>query len=1132
MTTPIDGSAAAAARAAAEAAARAAAEAAARAAAAAAAKAAAEAAAKAAAEQAAKQQAQQQTKQPTVKLFNDGFSAGGAQNNRNGVNRLTGETTNPFATPLGISGGHARPLNGPVTGNANGAVPVRADVNGAAPAADPKPPHAEALPDKPEDLPKLFPELKDKNKEDLKKAYDSLNKLGTGTFSEKATALGELASQFPETVPNALERLGLKDDKLAKLATNPDALTSLGKLTDPKASKLDKAQAALTLAKATGDTFAPEDLKGVLDTALKGLPAAEKLVGAIGKWTDPDASATDKATATLELGKALKDFAGDKFPALANDLRKLDGSLRAAGAAITLADPNASTQDKALAAAQLLAEVPDLKKDLKAFADVLKNAGVKNATDVAQQGARMADVKVKGLDPQLASKLTPDQLKKLEAAATRLGGPESMEAALKGITDPKALDNLVGQLNKADAAAGKRLVSALGGMEHKVLNEVLSDPKTTEQFAKLAGRLDDDAAKIVSKLVSDMDSGAVKSLLKLTDKLGADALNTTVKTLGPLLDKAGSKLVGQGLKVMDKVLGKIGVEITADVAGKVFKNLAKVVPVAGALPNAIDAAKFEKESLELHGKNNDLGYFAHTAAALNVADAGIGIALDLTGVGVAADVGASVLLGAAELAMDIGFTQEKAKYEADPEGYEAPDWMKAVNLAGAAAQGPAGLAHMAAYYGPEGTAQLIQWGVEKAAKGAVKAAEFVGVSQAELAGEGLKGAAKVIHKLADVVRNPSKYGEAAVKAATEAFNTAIEKGGELAKEAKEVLDNVIDGAKKLGEKGLETLKYIAQNPGEAAKKALDGIKSVVDSGLDLATDAGKALYKQAVSTLNDLKAGYDKLTGAAKEKAKELIDGATTLVSNTVNKAKELGEKGLELLAWTAQNPGEAAAKAKEAIGDALAKGGELAKKAWESVKDLGAKGAELAEGLVKGLANAGEKAVETLKYIANNPGEALTQAGEWVGSTLSDMARKGGELASKAAGAIKDFVDNRVSWAKDFAKDLLKDGVESFMNVAKAWKDNLSEGGKELLIAVADLGDAGVDALKDLAGAGGQLAEAAVNHLGDMAKKGVDAAKDALGTLVDLGGEVGELAGDVAGKVKDFFDDLIPDDIPGIPGI
>lgn len=1092
MSSPIEGGASAAAAAAAAAAARAAAEAAARAAAA---KAAAEAAARAAAAKA----AQEQAKKPQVQLFkHDEFSAG---TNPRAQNRLTGESAPPFAAPVA-----AKPAQ---------------DVKAPAP-------HADALPDKPEDLPKLFPELKDRKKEDLQKAYDSLNKLGTGTFSQKATALGELASQFPETVPNALERLGVQDSKLAQLATNSQALTSLGTLSDPKKGVLEKAQASLTLAKSAGDILKPEDLKGVLDTTLKGLPSAEKLIGAIGKWTDPNASAADKAKATLELGSALKGFVGDKFPDLANDLRKLDGPLRAAGAAITLLDPNAKPQDKALAAAQLLAEVPDLKKNLTGFADLLKGAGVTNATDVAQQGARMADVKVKGLDPSLASKLTPQQLQKLDAAATKLGGATSMESVLKGITDPKALDTLVGQLDTLDAAAGKRLVSTLGGLEHKVLNEALSDPKTAEQLTKLAGKLDDDAGKVLAKAVTEMDSGALKALLKFTDGVGADELNRTMKGLGPLLDKAGSKLVGQGLKVMEKVLGKVGLEITADVSSKVFKNLAKVVPVAGALPNAIDAVKYEKEAAELHGKNKDLGYFAHTIATLNIADAGLGIALDLTGVGVAADVGASVLLSAAELALDIGFSQEKAKFEADPEGYEAPGWMKAINLAGAAVQGPSGLVQLAAYYGPEGAADLAKWGVETAAKGAVKLAEFAGVSTAEAAGEGLKTTAAFIHKMADVVRNPSKYGEAIAKQAAETFNAALAKGGEIAKEAKKVLGNVVDEAKKLGEKGLETLKFIAQNPGEAAKVALDGIKSVVNAGVDLATDAGKALYKSAVSTLNDLQAGWDNLTGAAKEKAKELIDGAKNLVSNTVNKAKALGEKGLELLAWTASNPGEAATQAKEALTDVMAKGGELAKKAWDSVQALGAKGAEVAESVVRGLANAGEKAVETLRYVAENPGEAAEQVLEWTGKTLTDLAKKGGAAAKAAATAVKDFVEGGAAWAKDLATDLLKDGVEAFKEVAKAWKDNLTEGGKAVLVALADLNDAGVDALKDLASAGGQLAKAAVGHLDDLARKGVETAKDALEGLASLPGEVGELAGDAFNSVKDFLSDLVPDiDIP-----
>ncbi|WNG17514.1 Dauer Up-regulated [Cystobacter fuscus] len=1126
MSRPVDSGAAEAAarRAAAEAAARRAAEEAARRAAE---KAAAEAAAKAAARQQAESQQPQtqkiQAQKPQTQLFErNQFAAG---DNR-AQNRLSGEPpVSATGTPTATGSTTVRQLA------TTSAAPT---ARNAARTGETPPERADALPENPKDLPKLFPELQGKGKEEIKKAYDSLNKLATGSFSEKATALGELASQFPQTVPNALERLGVKDSKLAKLATNSEALGALGTLSNPDKSAVDKAKASLTLAKAAGDILKPADLKGVLDTTLKGLPSAEKLIGAVSKWADPNASGVDKAKATLELGKALKDFAGEQFPDLANDLRKLDGPLRAAGAAITLFDPKASVQDKALAAAQLAAELPDLKKNVTGFAQLLRNAGVSQADEVAQQGARLAEVAVKGLDPALASKLSPAQLDKLKAAATKLGGPDSLESVLGGVTDPKALDNLVGQLDSLDAAAGKRLVGALGGLEHSVLNETLADPKVAGQLSQLATKLDDDAGKVLANAVKDMDGEALKSLLRFTDGVGADALNTTIKGLGPLVDKAGSKLVGQGLKVLDKALGKMGVEITAEVAGKVFKNLAKAIPVAGAVPNAIDAVKYEKEALELRGKNNDLGYFAHTAASLNVVDAGVGIALDVAGVftggaGVAVDVGTSVAFGAAELAMDIGFDQEKAKYEADPENYEAPGWMKAVNLAGAAAQGPAGMAQLAAYYGPEGAAELAQWGVETGAKGAVKLAEFAGVSAAEATGDGLKLTAGFIHKMADVVRNPSRYGEAVARQATEAFNAAIAKGGEIAKEAQKVLDNVITEAKELGTKGLETLKYLAENPGEVAKKALDGIQSLVNSGIDLTTKFGKDLYKKAVDTLEGLKAGWEKLEGAAKQKAQELINGARDLVTSTVNKAKELGEKGLELLAWTASHPGEAAENAKRFLSDTLAKGGELAKKAWDSVSALGEQGLAVAEDVVRGLAQAGEAAVDTLRYVAEHPGEAAAKVRDWAGQTLSDLARKGGEAAKAAATAVKDFVDRRADWAKKFARDLLKDGVESFKEVAKAWKDNLTEGGKEVMGALADLGDAGVDALKDLAGAGGQLAEAAVGHLDNLARAGVGVAKDALEGLADLGGDVGKLAGDAFDSVTDFLEDKIRDAVPFI---
>ncbi|MFP2933071.1 Dauer Up-regulated, partial [Pyxidicoccus sp. 3LG] len=980
-----------------------------------------------------------------------------------------------------------------------------------------------ALPKTPEELPKLFPELKDKSKEDLKQAYDALSKLATGSFSEQATALGELSKQFPETVPNALERLGLKDSKLAKLATNSEALGALGTLSDPKASAVDKAKAALNLAKSAGDIFAPEDLKGVLKKTLDGLPAAEKLINAVATWSDPSKTGLDKAKATLELATALKEFAGADAPKLANDLRKLDGALRAAGAALTLLDPKAEPGEKALAAAQLAAEFPDLQKDLQAFTELLKSGGLsqKEASSLAQQGANLANVAVKGLDPSLASKLTPAQLQKLNDVATKLGGPDKLESVLKGITDPKVLDGLVGQLDTLDPAAGKRLVSALSGLEHGVLAKALSDPKVAQQLGTLATKLDDDAAKVLAKAVKEFDSEALGFLLKLSDGAGADALNTSLKGLGPLLEKGGSKLLSQGLKALDGMLGKMGVEVGKEVAEKVFKNLSKAIPFLGAVPAAIDTVKYANEAAELHSKNKDLGYFALVGAQLNGADAVVGTVLDFTGVGALVNAGVGLGFGVAELALDIAFENEKKKLEADPQGYKAPDWMKAINVATAAAQGPQGLATLAAYYGPEEAAKLVEWGIEKGAKGAVQLAEYAGVSAAEATGDGLKTAAGIIRQLADVVRNPSKYGDAVAKKALETYNAVIEKGGQLAEEAKKVIADVIDEAKKAGAKGLETLKYIAQNPGPVAKQALEGLKSLVESGIDLAKEGGKELFKKAVSTLEDLKAGYDKLTGAAKEKAKELIDAAKAGISSAIDSAKKAGEKGLELLTWAAKNPGEVADLAKKALTDILAQGGELAKKAWDGIRALGDQGKAIAESVIKGLKDAGAKGVETLRYIAENPGAAAREVRDQVGQTLSDMARKTGDAAKAAATAIKDFVDRRADWAKKFAVDLLKDGVESFKEVAKAWKDNLTEGGKELLSALKDLGDAGVDALKDLASFGGQLAGEAVNHLNNLAKQGIGAAKSALEGLAQLGGEVGRIAGNALDAIADVATDV-----------
>lgn len=958
---------------------------------------------------------------------------------------------------------------------------------------------APKTPETREELVARFPELKGASKEKAEKVIDAMKKLATGSPSEKFSALAALAKDFPDNLGGALDKLGIKDTTLGKIAANKDALSALSTLTDPKTGKADKAAAALDFAKELGGVLKPDDLKGALSTALNGLDSGSKLITAISTWADPEKTGVEKAKATLDLGKSLIEFAGKESPQLGNKLRTLDGPLKAAGAAITLLDPKAELQDKIDAGLQLASSLPGLKDDLKGLKELFVNAGVKDAAKVSEGVAQAAQTAIKGLEPALARKLTGAELEQLKTLGAKVGEDE-LAKVLAGVGDKEALGVLTSQLSKLDAAAGKQLLSTLGELEHGVLQKALKDPALTESLVKMAGKLDEDGAKVMGKILKEFDHEGLKTLTKFADKLEGPALKDALKLMEPIAEHGGSKLAGQALKGLDKALSKFGVKLTEKSAAKALGALAKCIPLAGAIPNAIDAVKYGKEAVELRDKNKDLGMFAANMAKLNVLDGAAGVAMDLTGVGVAADVAVSVALGATELAGDIAFDAEKEKLLADPAHYQAPDWMKAVNIGVAAVTLPSGPLELAAYYGPEGAAQLTQWGIEKSVNGAVDLAKAVGVSQAEAVGDAGKLTGQFLHQLADVVRNPTKYGKAVADNAREVFNKALEAGGKLADEAKTVIKGAVDSAVAAGAKGLETLKWIAQNPGPAAKLALDGINSLVDKGLQLGTDAGKALYKGAVETLASLQKGWEGLKGAAKEKAKELIDSAKAGLSSAIDKAKELGQKGADLVVWAATHPGDVGRMAKQAVNELLAKGGEVAKAAWDNIRALGNKGLDLAQSAITSLKNAGEAAVDTLKYVAQNPGEAATKVRDWVGKTLTGMVDAGGAAAKKAAGAIKDFIDARADWAVKYGKELLQRGSAAFKEVAKAWATNLTEGGKAVLDGLKDLGDAGLDALKDLAQLGGQVAGYAVDKLTDLAKAGYSKAKDVIGSLADAG--------------------------------
>ncbi len=707
-----------------------------------------------------------------------------------------------------------------------------------------------------------------------------------------------------------LEKLGYQPSDIAALARNSAnqkdfaaALKSVSTLADPKASTADKIAAAIELGDTAKNLIPPAKLEGVLGKALKGLPSAKAAVDAIGKFTDPKATSLEKAQAALALAKEVKGLAGDVFPQVADRLRKLDGTFRAAGAAMTLLDPKASVKDKALAAAQLAAELPDLKGDLSKLKDVFTRAGVADPEAIVREGDDLAQLARRGIDPALATRAQPRRSSTSSPRSRARPGPEELEKVMKNVTDKAALDKLVTQLSGLDAAGTKNAVAALATLEKPLLNEVLKDPKLGTQLTEIASKLGPDAGKQLGtalkgldkagaesllklgaamdpdqfaktladptaaenlaktlgkldpksvdglvKIAADMDADGLKTLLKFSAVAPKEALETGIRTLGPILEKGGGRLLGKALGALDAIVAKLGVELTGDVAVKVFKSLVKIAPVAGAVPNVIDAAKYTQESAELRSKNKDLGFLALVGAGLNTADAAFGIIADATGVGVLADIGGSIAFSVAELALDIGFSNEKAKMLKNPDGYQAPDWVKAVNLVGAVATAPAGVTALVGYYGLDGTKDLAMWAVEKGGELAKKAwdalkqiggpvVEYVGEAVSKLKDLGEAG----VDALKYIAENPGELGQAAVDAALGGLKDLGEAGvhalSELAKANAELAKAAVGALEDVGEAGVEALKDLAQVNEQLAELTVGALKNLAEGGLDVAKDA-------------------------------------------------------------------------------------------------------------------------------------------------------------------------------------------------------------------------------------------------------------------------------------------------------
>ncbi len=928
------------------------------------------------------------------------------------------------------------------------------------------------------------PDLKQYPPEKIKSITENAQKLRDGDFQEKIAAAAALAKDLqPDALPKLVKELGIQDKTIVKLATDKAALGAVSKLADPNASATDKVAAALTLANSLGG-LAPKEVKATLDKYLAPLPAGAKLAEAIGKYMDPNASALDKAKATLEVATAAKESLGTAFPELAQKLRATESFTRSVSAAFTLLDPNASAKDKAQAALDLAVNLPDLKSDAGKLAEFLRGAGVQNAQDIAQSATRLQainqlpDALKNSLDPKVAESLTPEQIQKLSTLAGDAELKDALPAALKQLKDPKSVDALLSAMEGAgDRAGQKALLATLSGLKEGVADELL---KTTvdgkpagEVLAKLTKDLSPAARENLTKLLKDFDKGSLDIFLKVADKAGG-ALDEVLK----VADKIGidSKKISGILKAIDGLLGKAGIEITGEIAEKIAKGLGKFIPLVGAVPAAASAIDLAETALNPK-LPADIRFLALQGAKLNGADAALSVVEAFTaefGVPVAADVA----LGVAELGIDLVVTDQIAKYNADPAGYKAPDWLGVANVAIAVSQGPQGVTDLVAVYGANGAVDKLGQVARLGGKAAIEATVALQQLQAQGVGEAAHVLAQGLHGLADIIRNPGKYGEQAealAKQAVEQLSQLAQGAGDLAAAAAKELGGLVTDLKNLGEKGVQALGWIASHPGEAAGKAAQALGNLAQEGIKLGTEAGKALADAALGALDGAQTALKALGNVATDAYK----ATERAVQGAVDSAVALGEKGVETLGWIANHPGQAAGIAKDALVNIASQGAEYAQQAYDALVGLGSDGVKLAEQVANNLVNAGEQGVEMLKYVAAHPGDAASKAAQIAVDGLGTLARGVGRAAEAATDALVGLVDNGLQEAKDTVTSLLTEGGSAAKRIASAWAGELSEGAKEVIGGLKDLGDAGADALGDLANAGVDFAGDVLSSIG-----------------------------------------------------
>jgi hypothetical protein len=927
------------------------------------------------------------------------------------------------------------------------------------------------------------------------KALKAARALGSGDTSQRLEALAQLANVVPlGSIAKVLETMKVGDSTVTKLAGDTKALKSLQTLASPEATETDQLAAALTLANSFGQA-APKATKKLMERYLGTLPAAAEITRAIGTWTDPKASPQDKAQAALDVAKAAQTFLGTSaMPELKQKLRAADSLLATVGAGLTLMDKDATLTEKAEALGQLAANVPDLRDDSQKLMALMKGQGM--SADEAKAVARMADnlddLKDvpkdlrKALSPELVSKLSADEIAEIKKLSENKALVPALTDTLSRLKKGESVSGLLDALAQTTggSSAQETVLKTLSGMREgeadKFLASTVNGKPAAKALAEMTSKLD---AKALEKLPNVMSELNGKQAQLLFDLVGKD----TSKSASELIqwaDKIGSKEAGRALSVFDNLLGKAGIELTEKVATKLSSGLKKILPVVGAAPALESAAELFATSQD---KNLPEGirFIALQGAKLNGTDAVLSVLepfIAELGVPVAVDLG----LAGAELAIDLIVADQIDKFKADPKGYKTPAWLEAVNVASAVAAGPQGMVELGTIYGANGEIDLLGRVARSGGTAAIKAAEVAVTLPADALNASAQDTAQGLHLMADIIRNPQKYGAAAQRLGQQAAKRLGElahAAGDLGKAAARELKLVVTELADLGVKGVKALGWIATHPGEAAAQAAQVLGDLAQQGLTMGRAAGRELARASLDALGQAK----RALGAAGDAVGQAYQAVSKAIDQTADAAVAAGAAGIQTLAWIVRNPGEASKIAGDALAKVGGKAGEFAQDAISALGDvckqageLGQRGLAWSKQVVSNLKSLGEAGVVLLEQVAKDPGYALSVVRKAAGEALSDLARTTGRVAEQATTALLRLVDNGVGEVKDTVVKLLSESEAAVARAAKHWGTELSEGAHAIVDGLKDLEDAGKGALVGLARMEIEAAKDVLNALDD----------------------------------------------------